>query len=800
MRTTTKIAISNLKSDKSRTLLTGTAIFLTTMLLTLITLGCAALIRENKMCAAETYGEHYGMFSRLTPEQQGKLSLQAQFYNVGLQSYVADGALKGYRISFYSSDPVMRMLSHFKLQSGSYPQAQNEILAMPEFFNAHGYKDPKIGDTVTIPLRINGSGKIVDMDFIISGFLPSSEANNLSKLYSAYVSEEFTAKSIPDPNDRNAYIGFQVTNEESLNSEGMAQKIKSLAAGLDIKESQISINHNYLHWELNPPTETIVFGTCTVFIILMVSILVIYNIFHVALIQKIREYGRLKALGANKKHLKQIVRAEGLLLAAFAIPAGILCGIPVIKIAMRAFSPMNGRIPVFSLPFALFVAALSFAAVLASIQKPLKTAAKTSPIEAMRYEAGGRELKRKGKDSVTIFGLTMSNLLLHKKRTVTTILTMGLSCVLFVIIANIAGNMDANRQTREDLEYGRFRLELDCSLDDKAYPGNNLNNVQKQNPLGEEAIRRIKAIDGVTEVRTRIQIPFYETNKNTGENGYITISVVNEEEFGGLVNNAARGTVDYQNTAAKDGVIYMWDHFLDDEYQIGDTFCGEILDGDRRVPFSAPLLGSCGHSNDATVTMTQDTFQKLELSEDMTSILFVDCAPENETAVKEQLERITYESDHLTMSSFSNQLALSHLMIDVTRGGCYTFLAILSMIGFMNMANTMITNILTRKREFGIMQAIGMSNRQLNRMLQLEGLVFTAGTLFVSLVLGNLLGYYAFFYCRQQGIVGLFEYHLPFLELGALVIGIGTLQMILAFVLSKNVKKASLVERIRYQE
>ena len=371
----------------------------------------------------------------------------------------------------------------------------------------------------------------------------------------------------------------------------------------------------------------------------------------------------------------------------------------------------------------------------------------------------------------------MSNLLLHKKRTVTTILTMGLSCVLFVIIANIAGNMDANRQTREDLEYGRFRLELDCSLDDKAYPGNNLNNVQKQNPLGEEAIRRIKAIDGVTEVRTRIQIPFYETNKNTGENGYITISVVNEEEFGWLVNNAARGTVDYQNTAAKDGVIYMWDHFLDDEYQIGDTFCGEILDGDRRVPFSAPLLGSCGHSNDATVTMTQDTFQKLELSEDMTSILFVDCAPENETAVKEQLERITYESDHLTMSSFSNQLALSHLMIDVTRGGCYTFLAILSMIGFMNMANTMITNILTRKREFGIMQAIGMSNRQLNRMLQLEGLVFTAGTLFVSLVLGNLLGYYAFFYCRQQGIVGLFEYHLPFLELGALVIGIGTLQM-----------------------
>ena len=86
MKTTTRLAVSNLKSDKSRTLLTGIAIFLTTMLLTLITLGCAAFVRQNKLYAAETYGEHYGMFSRLTAEQQDKLNLHAHFYNVGRQS------------------------------------------------------------------------------------------------------------------------------------------------------------------------------------------------------------------------------------------------------------------------------------------------------------------------------------------------------------------------------------------------------------------------------------------------------------------------------------------------------------------------------------------------------------------------------------------------------------------------------------------------------------------------------------------------------------------------------------------
>ena len=84
------------------------------------------------------------------------------------------------------------------------------------------------------------------------------------------------------------------------------------------------------------------------------------------------------------------------------------------------------------------------------------------------------------------------------------------------------------------------------------------------------------------------------------------------------------------------------------------------------------------------------------------------------------------------------------------------------------MANTMITNIITRKREFGIMQAIGMSNRQLNQMLQFEGLIF--------------------------------QYHLPILELSFLVFGILLLQMILAYVLSRNIKKESLIERIRCEE
>ena len=43
-----------------------------------------------------------------------------------------------------------------------------------------------------------------------------------------------------------------------------------------------------------------------------------------------------------------------------------------------------------------------------------------------------------------------------------------------------------------------------------------------------------------------------------------------------------------------------------------------------------------------------------------------------------------------------------------------SFMAIVGLIGFMNMANTMIMNITTKKQEYGILQAVGMTNKQLN--------------------------------------------------------------------------------------
>ena len=128
----------------------------------------------------------------------------------------------------------------------------------------------------------------------------------------------------------------------------------------------------------------------------------------------------------------------------------------------------------------------------------------------------------------------------------------------------------------------------------------------------------------------------------------------------------------------------------------------------------------------------------------------------------------------------------------------YSFLLLIGMITFMNMANTMILNVITRKRELGVLQAVGMTNKQLNKMLRNEGLLFTLGSVVISLVVGIPAGYGLFLYGKKAGLTGFDVYHFPGVEILVMIFVLAVLQIGLSFMLSRNVKKESLIDRIRY--
>lgn len=74
----------------------------------------------------------------------------------------------------------------------------------------------------------------------------------------------------------------------------------------------------------------------------------------------------------------------------------------------------------------------------------------------------------------------------------------------------------------------------------------------------------------------------------------------------------------------------------------------------------------------------------------------------------------------------------------LTMGGVLSF--IVGIVGVLNFINAVLTGIITRKREFAVLQAIGMTGKQLKQMLMYEGVMYTVGAVILSLLLNIVMG------------------------------------------------------------
>lgn len=807
MSTITEIAKANVKKDRARSILIIISIALTTLLLTAVSGAGYGIIRLQLVNAAELYGEFYGVYRDVTMESIEEMRRHAAFEEIGLSADYAE-VDSDKTLILTCMDEKARAMSHTEnaIVEGRYPEAENEIAAAPMFFRQLGVEDPRIGDRVTIALRTDLRSTYKPEEFVICGFLRQGEIE--TDFMAACTSVKYYEKSVAAA-DRRYKVLFSLDESLDLTFDNGEEVMRSLAVRCGIDERDVAANNNYLHWRLNPGTETIAVCALTCAGVVFFSVIVVYNIFQVGVIQKIQEYGRLKAVGATRRQMRQIILREGMYLACVGVPVGMLLGIAAARATLAVIiKEMNAGgitlkmtgVSVLSVPLLILMAALAFATVWIALRKPMRVVASVSAVEAMRYmDAAGAGGLRRGRHELNVVTLTLANLASHKKRAISTILTMGLSCVLFVVLANWLGNMDAEYMARAEVWHGQFQLQLQFRLEDEAYPENNLDHILRANPLNEELVQRIWTIPGVTDVRTQ-RIVYAEQTDAAGERtgDVYGILVLGREDFDREVRNDEVEGLDYDAMSAQDAVCYGTEFYLEDGgFEIGGTYHFSLYDGVQEKVWNPQMIASFRYLG-ANMAMTRDTYEKMGFTGDTNCDIWIDCAPADTVAVRVALERLAEGAEHIRIDSYQDQLAIAKLSTRVTKLPVYLICVIVAFISFMNMANTMITSIVTRKQEFGVLQAVGMTNRQLDQSLQLEGILLSAGTAAVSLVVGIPLGYALFRYCKSNSFAGLGIYHFPVREVLFLLLFMGVLQTVLSFVLSRNVKRESLVERIRY--
>ena len=94
--------------------------------------------------------------------------------------------------------------------------------------------------------------------------------------------------------------------------------------------------------------------------------------------------------------------------------------------------------------------------------------------------------------------------------------------------------------------------------------------------------------------------------------------------------------------------------------------------------------------------------------------------------VTKAVKALAENQEFLDIETYQELYKQAETQIGFMMYGCYGLLLVFGLIGILNLVNTMINSVYVRRRELGMLQAIGLSGKQTVNMLQLEGLFYTA--------------------------------------------------------------------------
>ena len=820
MKMTTRVAYCNMRHYKSKNILIGIAIILTTLLLFVIPSIGKDMVEVNFAVINKIYPTWHALYRNVDESTVMKLAAHHDVKTYGLRSDAGYMNLEDATVSMMYMDRTGMELYKVKLKEGQLPQKENDIVVSKGILEALG-QNGKIGDTITVPYQIlkdDGLDYTKEKDFRICGFLADNESSKEQKQYTSLVSEAFLKAEIPVEQVKYRFL-LQVNGQKGNTTADYTETIQNIARQFGISEDDMNINKEYLAANyVDPATIPVIVGI--MLIVVLAGIITIYSVYYVSMNQRVREFGKLKAIGSTKRQLRQIVLREGMGVALFAIPIGLLIGTVAVKVVLLQFVEhakdsnvliteaykvvAKGEVQLYYWWIYLLAIAVTLCTVYLSLMKPMRMAAKVSEIEAMRYQGGSKRQKssRKGYQFLNIGRLTKRNLAENKKKSTITIVSMAVTGIFVMMVATVLSCANPMESAKSSI-VGQYEISPIVESGNKEHPEYEWAEVQKNNPLNEGLKQQIEELDGVerVDVFTALKVsggPFEEKIGTEFING------VPEEYAEELKKGITEGNVTYEELKSGDKVILdrALLHWYPD-IKVGDKLKLNIHDGDntfqKEIEVAAIGEYGTGLTNYNCLIMAKEGAEKLTIN-NSSSYFQVIADKDYDEALEASLQAIVDGSGRLQMRTWKNEYDTWENAIQMTRGACYAFIIILAAISIMNLINTMINSVHVRKKELGMMQAIGMSDRQLMKMLQLEGIFYTVGTLIISIGVGSLAGYPLFLYAKRTGMFDISTYHYPVTAAIIIILTLFVIQMLLAIFIAKSVRKDSLIERIRFSE
>lgn len=829
------------RQNKGRNFVAVFAILLTTLMFTTLFV-LAQSISENMvvMNFRQSGYDAQASFKQITEEEVKKIKNHEEVKEVGeslVLGLAENEKLAGRQVEIRWADELYASHSFAAPVTGHMPEKENEVAVGVEVLDRLGIPH-KLGEKVTLQWRKDlQSFEVTESTFTLCGFWDDNMSSYASY---AWVSKEFAQemiKGVENPKDQ--ILGTRMAQVHLKSTKNIEDTMNRILGDTGLENLEYGVNLAYSPEMGVQAVQESLPMYASMLLVFVAGYLIIYNIFQISVSADIQFYGKLKTLGTTKKQIKKLIYGQANRLCLIGIPLGLLLGWLLGKKLVPALISWAEGTAVVSVNPLIFLGSAVFAwlTVMISCLRPARIAGKISPVEALRYcdaETRTKKKKKKRPQTVTVAQMAWANLWRNKKRTVTVLLSLTLALVLLSAFYAKNAAFDMNIYL-EELAIADFQFD-DADSEERVNGYDPLESTVDEALL--EKLRKLPGKTGEGRAYSREISMTLSDNAVKNMKNYYTAEVL--QEWASYDKAGAEGCEQAMET--KEVRAEIWgiegiplESQTKESYLLNGTFDKDKFATGKYILAEGPGTEEKGvtmptYSVGEKVEIQGETFEVMAVTAPLVSVtegasekgnkngysmkfllpadvfsglwpdstvrkFYVNVDTEKVLEAEEQVQaylRETGNSSNLTSKNTIAQQYEKETRSSAVMGNAISI--IIAIVGILNFINSMVTSVVSRRKEFVMIQSVGMGKKQLRKMLVLEGLYYagltlTASYLFSSLVVGIVI--------RGMTQGGMTSFHFTLFPLVICTPLLVAFAVAVPYFCFRNLEKQSLVERLR---
>jgi len=795
------LAFRMIKTMKSRSFFSVVAVMLTGILIMMVLTMGVGMINAGRLTQMKSSG------------QKAEISFQ-YLLDDELQSIISNRLVKEYGISRFvgavnevpwnentleirTADEKFADMMYSTPKIGRLPKNENEVAVKSWMLEKLGI-EKKTGEEFPLSFAIGNTRH--DLKLTVCGIW--DDDYYLLPYGTAYISDSLADKLLTGIDvKQNMTTGlYNGTIQLCANLNG---DLADLDKNLDSLVSEAGVDENTSFPRVNSAYSNSIFdikSLCAIASILLIVIisgyLLIYNIFYISVIKDIKFYGLLNTIGTTSKQIKRIVNVQALVYCLVGIPLGLVIGYILAVVMFPLFISATSIDKDFGIKPNMYVmitaALLSLITVFISCTHPAKIAAKISPVDSARYTGITSKITnttKNGFNGAGIHRMACSNLFKNRKKTNITIASVSIGLILMNIFFTFTTGFNVDEMVNSYI-FGDFLIADESYLDmaDSYTPAYT---------LSDKTIDELKSLNGVDDVAKVYYKYDEETYLENGTHTHSQIYGMDDYWMGILEKNMTEGEFEKDKFLSGKYILIGCDR--ENVLHIGDKVTLNLDTGKQYE-----VMGKVNYSN--LYAVSARFYLGVGFSAYLPESELVNC-PKTDImsatvmAQQNKLDKLNEEIDEVIdkYTSLDFRSREDYLEQMNNKNSQFTFVGmslslIILLIGVLNFINTSLADIFSRKYEFAVLQAIGMTTGQMRTMLITEGLYFIAITGVIFISIGTAASYLILNLFMTESMV--YVYHFSILPIAISLSLLFLTAVIIPQIFYKAIAKKSVVERL----